>query len=283
MHDTSLSRHLRPFGPLGEPSGRVRFVFDGYPVGSLTPDFASRLAAEPGIVRDGADILCPSQAVLDRTVAALRTDGTLFWRGEAFDILRADATAQVGTIDRGALPAFGLLAQGAHLNGLVRDGSGWLLWVSKRSANRPTEPGKLDHIAAGGVPAGQSPRQTLEREAWEEASLPHALATRADFVNRIGYMATRPEGLRRDMLHVFDLLLPQYFVPQPGDGEAAMFELLPLPQVVARLRETDDFKFNVAIVLLDLCIRRGALPPRDAASIWPLLSKLTTRDGVQSA
>jgi 8-oxo-dGTP pyrophosphatase MutT (NUDIX family) len=283
MRDTSLLRHLRPFGRLGEPGGRVRFVFDGHPVGSLTPGFASRLAAEPDIVRDGTDIVCQSQAVLDRIVAALRADGTLFWRGEAFDILTADATTAVGTIDRGALPAFGLLAQGAHLNGLVRDGPGWLLWVSKRSATRPTEPGKLDHIAAGGVPAGQSPRQTLKREAWEEASLPHALATRADFVTRIGYTATRPEGLRRDMLHVFDLLLPPSFVPQPGDGEAAMFELWPLPQVVARLRETDDFKFNVAIVLLDLCIRRDALPPRDAASIGPLLARLTAREGVQSA
>lgn len=46
-------------------------------------------------------------------------------------------------------------APGVHINGYVTlpDGSKEL-WVAKRSSTKPTWPGKLDHIAAGGQPHG---------------------------------------------------------------------------------------------------------------------------------
>ena len=69
----------------------------------------------------------------------------------------------------------------------------------------------------------------------------------------------RPEGLRRDRLHCYDLLLPDDFVPHPADGEVEAFELWPLPRVIERVRDTDDFKFNVNLVLIDLGLRRGLI------------------------
>lgn len=46
-------------------------------------------------------------------------------------------------------------APGVHINGYVvlPDGS-MELWVARRSRSKPTWPGRLDHIAAGGQPAG---------------------------------------------------------------------------------------------------------------------------------
>lgn len=41
-------------------------------------------------------------------------------------------------------------ACGVHVNGLVSDGDGLHIWVARRSASKPTWPGKLDHLAAGG-------------------------------------------------------------------------------------------------------------------------------------
>ena len=150
-------------------------------------------------------------------------------------------------------------ALGVHVNGLVERSDGLHLWVARRAANKQLDPGKLDHIAAGGVPAGLSPWATLLKEAEEEAAIPPALACRAIPRSKIGYAMERPEGLRRDLLHCYDLPLPESFQPHPADGEASGFELWPLRRVMEAVRDTDGFKFNVNLVLIDLLLRTGLI------------------------
>ena len=125
----------------------------------------------------------------------------------------------------------------------------------------PVYRGKLDHIVGGGVPAGLDADAALLKEAEEEASLPADLARRACRVAVLSYAMERPEGLRRDRLHCYDLDLPDAFTPRPADGEVDGFELWPLPAVLDRVRRTDDFKFNVNLVLLDLFLREGLIDP----------------------
>ena len=69
----------------------------------------------------------------------------------------------------------------------------------------------------------------------------------------------RPEGLRRDLLHCYDLELPESFVPSAADGEVECFSLWPIARVLAVVRDTDDFKFNVNLVLIDLFRRNGVV------------------------
>lgn len=45
---------------------------------------------------------------------------------------------------------------GVHINGYVETPSGLELWVARRSRSKATWPGKLDHIVAGGQPAGMT-------------------------------------------------------------------------------------------------------------------------------
>jgi hypothetical protein len=71
----------------------------------------------------------------------------------------------------------------------------------------------------------------------------------------------RPEGLRRDVLHCYDLMLAEDFTPVATDGEVAAFELWPIARVVETVRDTDDFKFNVNLVLIDLFLRLGLIEP----------------------
>ena len=144
-----------------------------------------------------------------------------------------------------------------HANGLVQLADGLHLWVGYRSPHKALDPGKLDHLVAGGIPAGMTPMQTLIKEAGEEAGLSEALAGQAVHRNVIGYAVERPEGLRRDRLHCYDLMLPEDFVPAPHDDEVERFELWPLARVAERVRDTDDFKFNVNLVLIDLFARLG--------------------------
>jgi thiamine pyrophosphokinase len=69
----------------------------------------------------------------------------------------------------------------------------------------------------------------------------------------------RPEGLRRDRLYCYDLELPEDFVPRAADGEVEFFELWPVVRAVDAVRETDEFKFNVNLVMIDLFLREGLI------------------------
>jgi hypothetical protein len=70
-------------------------------------------------------------------------------------------------------------------------------------------------------------------------------------------------GIRDDVLFVYDLETPADFVPRCNDGEIAEFELMPAAAVLERVRDTQDFKFNVNLVILDFAVRHGLLRPDD--------------------
>ncbi len=53
-------------------------------------------------------------------------------------------------------------------------------------------------------------------------------------------------------------------MPANSDGEIAGFELMPLADILERIRDTSDFKFNVNLVILDFAVRHGVLRPDDA-------------------
>ena len=77
------------------------------------------------------------------------------WRNELYPAVQAFHDEPAFLIERAAAPYFGIKAYGVHINGYVTlpDGSKEL-WVARRSRSKPTWPGKLDHIVAGGQPHG---------------------------------------------------------------------------------------------------------------------------------
>ncbi len=89
-------------------------------------------------------------------------------------------------------------------------------------------------------------------------------------VGAVSYRCERPEGLRDDVFFCYDLELPEDFTPANQDGEVESFALWPIDEVLARIRDTDDFKFNVNLVVLDLAIRLGLITPDepDYQEIW---------------
>lgn len=265
----ALCRHIALCRNFRAPGGRLKLVINDQPAGWVAPAAAARLAAWVPKLQGSNEIrLAPTDLPhLSRLARRLAEEGMFRWRGEEFDIrLRADGPA-MGRIDRGALPMFGLIALGVHVNGLVRRGRRAFLWVARRAMTRPLDPGKLDHLVAGGIPAGLSAAETLRKEAAEEAAIPPYLADQAVAVGRIVYAMERPEGLRRDVLFCYDLHLPEDFVPVPADGEVTAFELWPLKRVLETVAAGDLFKFNVNLVLIDLFLRYGLLPAAEARAL----------------
>ncbi|HTR15570.1 MAG TPA: DUF4743 domain-containing protein [Acetobacteraceae bacterium] len=257
-------RHIAACNNAELPGERLPFLLRGAAVGWVRPDFAAALARHGLSVAAGTVALDDPER-LQPVARALAAEGWYPWRDEAFDV-RADwGGPALATLDRGALPLFGVEAAGVHLNGLVRRAEGLHLWVARRAANKLLDPGKLDHLVAGGVPAGLSPAETLVKEGAEEAGLSPALLAAARPVSVFGYRMERPEGLRRDRLWCYDLELPESFVPVPEDGEVEAFELWPLARVFEAVRDGDSFKFNVNLVLIDLFLRVGLIDPDSAA------------------
>lgn len=268
----ALLRHIAACNNAGLPGARLPFRLAGAVVGWVRPELARTLAAFPAIRVAEDTVALADAAALPAIVAALSERGLFRWRAEAFDV-RADPEGPVlAQMDRGALPKFGVMAVGVHVNGLVLRPDGPWLWVGQRAADKSLDPGKLDHIVAGGVPAGMTPAATLIKEAGEEAAIPPALAAQALRVARIGYAMEREEGLRRDLLLCYDLALPEDFVPIAADGEVAQFALWPLARVLATVREGDAFKFNVNLVLIDLFLRRNLIAGDEAARLRAALA-----------
>ena len=266
-----LLRHIAACRNADLPGRRVPLRLGTEAVGWVLPDTAAALAALGG-VSDGGGISVPADALYGMA-RQLAVQGLCRFRDEMFDVRAAPDGPVLAQVDRGAVPLLGVRAEGVHLNGLVRRPDGLWVWVARRAAHKLLDPGKLDHLVGGGVPAGLSPSETLAKEADEEAAIPPALIAEAVPAARIDYAMEYPEGLRRDRLHCYDLLLPENFVPQPRDGEVESFTLRPLRAVLQEVRQTDDYKFNVNLVLIDLFLRVGLL---DAAESRHLRAALDT-------
>jgi len=265
-------RHLRACNNARLPGGRIAFFIGTSQVGWLKPAVADALRGFPGVTPLGDGLSLTDPDSLPNIAKTLAERGFYRFRREAFDVRATPEGPALAQIDRGALPSFGVQAVGVHVNGLVTTPGGMHLWVARRARDKLLDPGKLDHIVAGGVPAALTPDETLVKEAAEEAAIPRSLAAQARHVATIGYAMERPEGLRRDILHCYDLHLPSDFRPHAADGEVEEFALWPLQRVADTVAAGDEFKFNVNLVLIDLFIRRGLVAE---AQIAPLRAELT--------
>ncbi|HYF06320.1 MAG TPA: DUF4743 domain-containing protein [Acetobacteraceae bacterium] len=272
--DPALWRHVEACNNLPSPAGLIPFRIGTAQVGWMAPDLAQALTFRPrdfhfdgGGVSLAGRLRTPGQRgeALAAALPGLAAGGFLRIRGELFDVRETAEGPVLATLDRGALPAFGVMSQGVHVNGIVRRADGPWLWVGFRARDKAVAPGQMDNLIAGGIPAGLSAEETLVKEAEEEASVPAALALTARRVGRISYVMANDEGLRRDILHCYDLELPEGFTPSPNDDEVERFELWPAARVLEAVRATDGVKFNVNLVLLEFFVRWGLVADPDGA------------------
>jgi 8-oxo-dGTP pyrophosphatase MutT (NUDIX family) len=194
--------------------------------------------------------------------AVLRDEGLIVgWRGEDYP-LRDVLGGEHGTIERAASRFWGTLTLGAHCNGYVADERGrpTHLWIARRADSKPTDPGRLDNLIGGGVPRGQSAREAVIREGWEEAGL--APADLAGLVEGeiLEIDCDIPEGRQHEHLHVFDLALPAGLVPRNLDGEVAWHRCMPVAEALSRAR-AGELTTDAALATLAFAARHRLLEP----------------------
>ena len=266
-------RHIQDCQNARLPGDRRPFRLGKTQVGWVKPGLAKALAPFLNVRMDDEGVSLEEPEALAEIARLLAEQGLYRLRNEAFDVRERPDGPVLAQIDRGAIPSFGLISIGVHMNGLVRRPDGLHLWIGRRAAHKALDPNKLDHIVAGGVPAGLSPEQTLEKEGEEEAAIPAPMIQRAQRVGRIAYAMERDEGLRRDCLLCYDLEVPEDFTPHPNDDEVAVFELWPIGRVLKAVRDSDAFKFNVNLVLIDLFLRERLVEGDEAADLRKALDQ----------
>ncbi len=254
-----------------DPGGRKAFVVAGKRVGWVADDLADHMTrweryfnvtSDTLIVHDSlGDVEARSEALAEVGASLMVQQALPRNREELCPVFESFGAPNLLRIDRAWLESFGVTSYGVHVNGYVERRDGPELWVGVRAKNREVAPGKLDNMVAGGLPVGVTLAENLVKEAAEEASVPEGLAKTAVPVGVVTYMFDTDRGVRRDLLFVYDLKLPADFIPKNTDGEVSGFVRWPARQALRVVEETDEFKFNVNLVIIDFAIRHGLIEP----------------------
>jgi 8-oxo-dGTP pyrophosphatase MutT (NUDIX family) len=229
-----------------DPARYLRFIAEGQQIGWLRPALAARLAAWPGVfdVQTGqVGLLQVDQ--LAAVVEQLAREGFVpGWRNERYRI------ADLFEIERAAARPFGLTTHAVHVNGIV---AGKAMWIARRSPAKPIDPGLLDNLVGGGMTAGLTREEVLQKEAWEEAGIAAPLARAATPGGTVRILREVPEGVQSEVIYVYDLALPEDFEPKNQDGEVSHFMLLPFAEITK-----SKLTFEAALVAADYFKRSGA-------------------------
>ena len=246
-------------------------VADDVPLGSIDDVRAARLAQFHGVfsVTDSAVALRAhlqsseerSRALSD-VARTLRVEGALpAWRNELYAISPAFDSSPLFYLERGAARYFGFRTWAAHVNGIVGDGDDVRMWFARRSTSKAVDPGLLDNLVGGGIAAGWSAAETVVKEAWEEAGIDRRLATRAVPCGALDVERAMFDGLQRETIYVYDLVLPADFKPINQDGEASEYHLASLGEAARWIAESSGPHVTTvesSLVALDYLERSGA-------------------------
>lgn len=171
----------------------------------------------------------------------------------------------VCNMDMAGWQIFGLIAFGVHLIAWRRcPVRGRFYWLQRRSWRKTVHPGKLDMMAGGGLQIGETARDAMAREAFEEASIPTKYSLKhlraCGVVSyHLSWSYLNNPGSFPHVLYMFEMELPWHIVPRRhGGDEVHEFVSMTEAQVMASLFE-DDFKPILGIQWIDHFCRNGRL------------------------
>ena len=245
------------------------FSVDGAAVGYVRHDLAAHLHGFTDVfaIGEAAVKFSPSlvraeerSAAMARVARDLAARGLLSpWRNETYDIGTAETGTCLFRLERAAVRFFGFTARAVHVNGLVERSGGRSMWIARRSDDKAIDAGMLDNLVGGGLASGLTIRQTLVKEAWEEAGIPGDLAGQASAEGSLQIIREVPEGLHAEVIYLHDLVLPPDFEPRNQDGEVSELRLLALEEVMAAIAGNARFTVDAALVAMDCLARHGVL------------------------
>jgi len=253
------------------PDHFIPFVVGDIGYGWMRPAFAGELRRFPAVfvVDDRRVALHPAlqrfearnSAVAGVLMELVRIGLLDHLMGELYPVVNDRSEPPAFLLDRAAVSVFGVRSFGQHVNGFVAGDDGLSMWIGRRAADRHTFPDLLDQMVAGGFPSGITAEENLAKECEEEAGIAPDLAAQAVATSVITYRRETEAGLRSDTIYCYDLSLPASFKPVCTDGEVAGFYLWRIEDVARMVAESDAFKPNCNLVVIDFLLRHGLIGP----------------------
>jgi 8-oxo-dGTP pyrophosphatase MutT (NUDIX family) len=267
LHDPDIVSRLRPPATwldalqarADQPprAPRVPLWWRGARIGSVESELFGRL---PAVLRSrvvepmrsdsqaGWRIRGELTASLHELALAMREAGLAHvWRDEQLAV--TDEPGHVlGTVERAVVRPLGIATHAVHLAGYAPGGDHW---IQQRSFAKANDPGMLDTLVGGMVPASDSLDQALARETWEEAGLQ---LERVEQLRQGGALTIRRPsdsgfgGYVVERIDWYRCVVPAGVVPVNQDGEVQEFRRMPAEEVLARLLQ-DEFTLEAAMIL----------------------------------
>jgi 8-oxo-dGTP pyrophosphatase MutT (NUDIX family) len=216
----------------------------------------------------GTTVESRTQAVASVVQELQRRGVVTGWRDELFPVSDSFYSPPVFLMERAAVSLLGILEYGVHINGIIRteEGGGELMWMARRSKSKSKYPGMLDHVVAGGQPAGLTLMENVIKECEEEAGIPPRITKPNVYpTGVISYETWEPkkDKISRVVLFNYDLVLPKDFVPTPVDGEVEEFFVWTIDQIKESMARDypDPVKPNCYLVIIDYLLRLGHISP----------------------
>ena len=255
-----------------DTAGFVPFTVEARTIGWIRSGIVTRLRefsrtftvdARGVALHEALQTQAERSAAMAEVIRALADSGVVTgWRDELYGVPGddGDLSRPLFTIERAAARVFGVTTHAVHVNGIAATPGGPAVWIARRSATKSIDPGMLDNMIGGGLAHGLSIRQTLVKEAWEEAGLLPADVAAATPGRRIRIRREVPEGLQSEIIFAHDVVLPRDIAPRNQDGEVSEFQLLPVADVIALLGAGNVMTPDASLVTLDWLDRSGVVP-----------------------
>lgn len=272
LHSPPDTSHL--FAPLvararvDPPAGSLPLYSGGQQCGWVAADVPGLCESTGNLLRrDDGWALAEGQTSGDAAWAALarhlhRAGRLRGWRNELLDVTALDGTV-IGAIERAAVRPLGIATRAVHLNAWTPEGN---MWIAQRALDKSTDPGMWDTLVGGLVAAGETDRDALVRESWEEAGLEAAVLATAQSAGEYCVRRGLPEGYQIEWVGVFDVVLSAQVVPQNQDGEVAQIHQATPAEVIERLA-AGAFTLEAALAIGLSFVRRGWLAAEVLAPI----------------
>ena len=217
------------------------------------------------------------------------------WRNELYSVSDSFYNPTVFLMERAAISVLGVLEYGVHINGIVLDqsdndnnnSSKKLMWMARRSKLKSKYPGMVDHIVAGGQPAGLSLMENVIKECEEEAGIPPEItkpniypAGVVSYETVTGNKNGNGNKISRVVLFNYDLYLPKDYIPKPLDGEVEEFFLWNYNQIRESLSPdfNDPIKPNCYLVIIDYLLRERNYISPDTKGYLDVVRELRSGD-----
>ncbi|KAK0506919.1 hypothetical protein JMJ35_010619 [Cladonia borealis] len=219
---------------------------------------------------------------MQTTLRSAYNNGTVsYWANELFPIYSSTG-GHILDMDGCGVDPFGIVSYAVHMIAYVTTKGNEIetrkFWVPRRSKTKMSYPGMLDNTVGGSLRSGERPIDCIVREAAEEGGVPEEYTREhVKACGTLSYQMDRTddgkEGRQHQVQYLYEMEVPEGFVPKPCDGEVEEFMLMGIEEVVGALRR-GEFKLNCGMTWMSYLVRHGIVDAENEERLVEICARM---------